>query len=357
MGEHRRVQRFDAVKGILELLIVLEHNLLITSVEPNLRPIVNSFCVGCFMLLTFTREVKNINAAAYFDKYYRYLVPYFFFLTAATILNYFIFNELPLSEHIESYGIALFWQSTTYIKEASGFAFFWFIPCLCFMYFLRFLHLRIGTPFLIFMALCNLFIGTLHEDILAQFPFGAHVAFFLYFIGCVYQHIHKKFTQDDKFGFIAFVIFTGLILLNPYIPPSLLMFAGIMPSIFEISQYTYYFAILLFSYPGILYLTRIIPKKVTDALAFCGRYSIWIYLSHQMFYILLVEFLRVSENGPLIFIITMVLSCLTSIIIDKTPIFKALILPKTLSQFFNDIISIVKSPIKGSIALHNRNKV
>ncbi|MFT6734139.1 MAG: hypothetical protein ACJAS9_002334 [Polaribacter sp.] len=352
MHNHRRVQRLDAVKGILELLIVLEHNLLITSVEPGLRPIVNSFCVGCFMLLTFTREVKDTNFLAYINKYYRYLIPYFFFLSAATVLNFFIFNDLSLSQHGQSYAIALLWQSTNFIKEASGFAFFWFIPCLCFIYFLRYLHLRIGWPFLVLMAFCNMFIGLIHEDTLAKFPFGAHVAFFLYFIGCVYQKIHHKFSQDDRYGLFAFCLFSLLILINPLIPPGLLMFAGIMPTIFETMQYAYYFTILLFSYPGILYLTRIIPKKITDALAFCGRYSIWIYLSHQMFYILLVDFLHISNNGPVVFTITIILSCITSVIIDKIPIFKALLLPRSISQFFVNMTTIVKSPIQGIKALN-----
>lgn len=347
MNNNRRVQRLDAVKGILELLIVLEHNLLITSVEPALRPIVNSFCVGCFMLLTFTRDVKDTNFLSYIDKYYRYFIPYFFFLSVATILNFFIFNNLSLTEHTQSYGIALFWQSTTFIKEASGFAFFWFLPCLCFIYLLRYIHMRIGWPFLILMAVCNMFIGLLNEDVLAQFPFGAHVAFFLYFVGCVYQKIHQKFTQDDKYGLCAFCIFALLIVINPLIPPGLLMFAGIMPTVLDLTQYAYYITILLFSYPGILYLTRVIPKKLTDALAFCGRYSIWIYLSHQMFYIMLVNFLKVSENGPLIFVITVILSCITSVIIDKTPLFKALLLPRSISQFFIDVKLILRSPVQG----------
>lgn len=355
MTDHRRVQRLDAVKGILELLIVLEHNLLITSVEPGLRPIVNSFCVGCFMLLTFTREVKDTNFLAYINKYYRYLIPYFFFLSVATILNFIIYNDLSASQHIQSYVIALFWQSTNYIKEASGFAFFWFLPCLCFMYSLRYIHLRIGWPFFVLMALCNMFIGLLHEDTLAQFPFGSHVAFFLYFVGCIYQHIHKKFTQDDKYGLLAFCIFTFLIIINPLISPGLLMFAGIMPTIFDTTQYLYYFTILLFSYPGILYLTRIIPRKITDALAFCGRYSIWIYLSHQMFYILLVDFLHISDNGPIVFAITIILSCITSVIIDKTPVFKALLLPQYISQFFVNVAMIVKSPIQGIKTLNKSN--
>jgi hypothetical protein len=356
MNDHRRMQRLDAVKGILELLIVLEHNLLITSVEPALRPIVNSFCVGCFMLLTFTREVKDTNFLAYVNKYYRYLIPYFFFLSAATVLNFIIFNDLSFSEHSQSYAMALLWQSTDYIKEASGFAFFWFIPCLCLMYLLRFLHMRIGWPFLVLMALSNMFIGLLHEDTLAQFPFGAHVALFLYFIGCVYHHIHKRFTQDDKYGLLAFCIFSALILINPWIPPGLLMFAGIIPTIFDTPQYLYYFTILLFSYPGILYFTRLIPRKITDALAFCGRYSIWIYLSHQMFYILLVDFLQVSQNGLLVFTITIIMSCLTSIIIDKTPFFKAMLLPRSVSQFFANIKMMVLSPIQGFKTLNKPNQ-
>lgn len=347
MGEEKRLQRLDAVKGILELLIVLEHNLLITSAEPALRPIVNSFCVGCFMLLTFTRDVKRTNFTAYVDKYYRYLIPYFFFITAATALNFIIYNNLSIQEHITSYGLSLVWQSTTYIKEASGFAFFWFLPCLCFIYLLRFIHMKIGWPFLVFMGLCNVFIGLVNEDVLAQFPYGSHVALFLYFIGCVYQHIHKKFTQDDKFGLLAFVIFISLIAINQFIPPGLLLFAGIIPSIFDGYQYAYYFLILLFSYPGILYATRIFPTMLTKALAFCGRYSLWIYLSHQMFYILLVDFLHVSSNGPLIYVITVLLSCITSLIIDKNLWIKSLLIPRSFSQFFLTLKSIAHSSSNG----------
>lgn len=357
MGEEKRLLRLDAVKGILELLIVLEHNLLITTAEPGLRPIVNSFCVGCFMLLTFTRDVKNTNFTAYVDKYYRYLIPYFFFITAATILNFFIFNNLSNSEHLTSYLLSLFWQSTTYIKQASGFAFFWFLPCLCFIYLLRFIHMKIGWPFLVIMAVSNVFIGLVNEDVLAQFPYGSHVALFLYFIGCVYQHIHKKFTQDDKFGLLAFVIFISLIAINPFIPPGLLLFAGIIPSIFDGYQYVYYFSILLFSYPGILYATRIFPNILSKALAFCGRYSLWIYLSHQMFYILLVDFLKVSSNGPFIFVITVVLSCITSVIIDKNLWIKSLMIPRSFSQFFITIKSIAQSSSNGiKCLLSNKSK-
>ena len=193
------------------------------------------------------------------------------------------------------------------------------------MYLLRYIHLRIGWPFLLFMLLANMFIGLIYEGTLEQFPYGSHVAFFLYFIGCIYQYIHKKFTQDNHYGLFAFCIFAILIAINPLIPHGLLMVAGIIPTIFDFTQYLYYFTILLFSYPGILYFTRLIPKQILNFLAFCGRCSIWIYLSHQMFFILLVQFLKVSDNGILIFVITVLLSCITSFIIDKTPLLKLML--------------------------------
>ena len=138
MNLKERDHRVDCVKGILELLIVLEHNALITISNPQIRPVINAFCVGCFLLLTFTRTIGDKPFWAHINKYYKYIVTYFLFMTLATLLNSITFSQLSPSDLIYHYLMSIFYQSSEHIKLASGFAFFWFIPCLCSLYFLRF---------------------------------------------------------------------------------------------------------------------------------------------------------------------------------------------------------------------------
>ena len=328
MTVKERDNRVDCVKGILELLIVLEHNALITTSNLQIRPVINAFCVGCFLLLTFTRTISDKPLLAHINKYYKYIVTYFLFMTLATLLNSVTFSQLSSSELIYHYLMSIFYQSSEHIKLASGFAFFWFIPCLCSLYFLRFIQLRIGVPFLVIMALLTLIIGAANPNLLTAMPFGLHVAFYIYFIGFIYGMIHKRLCTDGIIGFFACFGFLFLLTMNFMVPPSQLLFAGIIPSIFDGYVFVYYLMILLLAIPGIYYLTKFLPMTINSSLSLCGRLSLWIYLTHQFYYVFFVKVLNYSSNGFIVYLMTILFSVITGVVINYFTIISNFFLPK-----------------------------
>jgi fucose 4-O-acetylase-like acetyltransferase len=330
--------KLDAVKGVLILLIVLEHNYLLASTVFWVRPVTDSFVAGAFLILAFSREVKNLPFLAYIDKYYCYVVPFIIFVTFFSFVNAILFGGIPAGQRVFNYIMAIVIQSPYYIKQSSGFAYLWFLPCISFIFLLRFLHKKTNDAFLIPMGLATLSIGFLPESTLYKFPFSAHVAFFIYALGWLYGKFHDRLIGRNAYGVLAAIIFLLLLAIGYDFPMDLLLFAGTIPD-FTQANFYYYLLILFFANPGIYCFMRLCPELPLRFFAFLGRNSIVIYVSHQVFYVGLTRFLDFS-NGYIVYLATVIFAVFFSLAMSYMSVLNKIIFPESVTSAVRPLFRI-----------------
>jgi len=323
----------DAVKGFLILCIILEHNSLLTSQYDWIRPFSDAFAAGCFLILTFAWPLKNTNFTTFFNKNFSYWWPFIGFITITSLLNLYLNKNPEPVESIENYLKALLFASPTAIKASSGFMYFWFLPCLCFLYLIRRVAHKIGLFSYLFALFAWLFIGEIDEEVLIQTPYSLHVIAFIFLIGLCYSKLHKKMIEPTLF-MKTFTIFCFIAcsIASINIGWEFFLAGGIIPSIRQPILLFFYSFFLLTAIPGIYHLCSILPKKITSFFAFNGLHSMKIYLLHPLIYISITQIIPIIQNPILSFISTVGLSLLISLLIVRLVPIDNFIFPKTLSS-------------------------
>jgi hypothetical protein len=322
----------DAVKGFLILCIILEHNHLLTTQYDWIRPFSDAFAAGCFLILTFVWPLKQISLASFIDKNFSYWWPFIGFISVTSILNFYLYAENSLSDTLINYINALFLASPQAIKASSGFMYFWFLPCLCFLYLIRRILDNIGSYAYILALIAWLFIGEVDDELLTNTPFSLHVISFILFIGLCYSKLHKRMTQPSiyikAFTIISFITCS---ISSYFIGWELFLAGGVIPSIQQPALLLFYSLFMLTAIPGIYHLFSMLPKFITSFFAFLGLHSMKVYLFHPLVYIAITQIIPIVHDPVLSFILTIALSLLISFVMVKLVSLDKFIFPKTIS--------------------------
>ncbi|XPF93392.1 acyltransferase family protein [Colwellia sp. RE-S-Sl-9] len=324
----------DAVKGLLILFIVIEHNSLLTDNYLWIRPFSDAFAAACFLTFTFIWPIKNtVSFTAYCDKHFSYWWPFFLFVTFTSILNLFFYNVNSIDFFSIQYLKALFISSPSDIKVASGFMYFWFIPCLCALYVLRFFEQKVGSySFFITIPLWAT-IGLIDENILINIPFSLHVIAFIFFLGQLYSRLNGfLLLRNNKVKYIIVIIFLGFSIATPFVGWELFLAAGVIPSFKEPLLLLFYSIFILIAIPGLYHLTYMLPKFLVKFFSYLGGISLTIYLIHPILYILMTQILKLINHPELSFLITISGCLIIGYTIEQTSTFKKVLFPKTLSS-------------------------
>ena len=331
--------REDAVKGILILLIVLEHNHKLTDQFPSIHPLADSFVVGAFLLLIFGRPVSSLPFISYINKHFRYIVPFLiigFFLSSA---NWVIHRPEPLSQFFQTLFMCLSVQSVFFIKKSTGFMLYWFLPCLCFLHLLRYMQKTIGKPFLFLMLILHLIIGVFDEDVLIQLPLSCHPAIFLFFIGWIYGEAKDKILSYQYTKYISSLIFFSLIYINHKIPYALFLAPGVIPNITKVHLLAYYDMLMISSIFGLYSIFIFLPDFALTFFSYIGRNSFWIFIYHQPVFIFITEIIKFEIPGFQSYLLTLTISCMLSYISNHFTTIRDILFPKTVSSFYFSFIS------------------
>lgn len=323
----------DAVKGILILCIVLEHNNLLTNNYDWIRPFCDAFAAGCFLIFTFTWPIKRLPLVQYLDKYFAYYWPYIILLTATTILNYIIFRHSSLNETLFDFFQALVVASPDTIKDSSGFMYLWFLPTLCFLYLIRYFtygHTKIS--FLIAVIIW-LSIGAINDDVLTSFPFSFHVIAFIFILGLIYQELHQKLINDNNYTKVFCLISFFLCSIASYfIGWELFLAGGIIPSWQDPLLLLYYSYFMLIAIPSIYHLLSFMPALINKVFIYLGKNSLLTYLIHPLIFIAFTKVFPIIEQPLFSFILTIIICLLTALFLEKMPYINSLIFPKKISN-------------------------
>jgi hypothetical protein len=322
----------DAVKGFLILCIVLEHNHLLTAKFEWIRPFSDAFAAGCFLILTFARPIVKSSFSSFVNKYFTYWWPFIGFISVTSILNFYLYNNSQLIDSLYNYLNALFFASPHAIKISSGFMYFWFLPCLCFLYLIRRMFSRLGNYAYLLALIAWMFIGEINDEILTKTPFSLHVIAFILLIGFCYSKLHKKMLEPSlSMKVFSITCFLSCSIASYFIGWELFLAGGIIPSIQQPTLLVFYSCFMLTAIPGIYHLFSILPKFMTSFFAFNGIHSMKVYLFHPLIYISITQVMPIVQDPFLSFITTIVLSLLLSFIVIKLRPLDNFIFPKNIN--------------------------
>ncbi len=321
----------DAVKGFLILCIVLEHNTLLTSANAWIRPFADAFAAGCFLILTFIWPLKNLPLKTFFNKYFSYWIPFIVFTSVTAIANIILFatNDSLLIPFLK----AIFLASPFDLKQATGFMYLWFLPCLSILYLFRLIQQKLGIMFLVIPISSFFLLGTVDDRTLISSPFSLHVIGFIYILGVIYAKLHPYFMQlSSKLKALLAIIFIILLSFSPIIGWQLFLAGGIMPSWQQMPLLLYYAIVMLIAIPSIYFILSIMPNMVINVIALFGQHSLKVYLLHPIIFILITRIIPITHNGIVAFIATLIISLAIAFIITKIKWLNTLVFPSKISS-------------------------
>lgn len=181
--------RLDSFKGLLILVVVMDHNDLLRTLAPDLfRPL--TFHVLGFLILPFQLPGKPISVKFLVDRLIRYLVPFWWVLALATILYSIVYRSgEALSVVAMDWIAAATIGSATLLKTASGFYYLWFMPCLAGLVVVLAVFNSLGRPWqhsvTALAILIHTFITLFPESVANHLPFGLLIVMWVFPLGLV----------------------------------------------------------------------------------------------------------------------------------------------------------------------------
>lgn len=347
--EHTDVTRLstkqiDAVKGMYILLIVAGHNIILGGLVPEFRAQLYNFHVSGFLLLPFLFKSKPVNASFLSDRIVRYLVPFAAFYTASSLLFFvFLSQQTTITSWLSSYYIGLLVGSHTTVKAGSGLALFWFLPTLLSLVTIRAIastSIRLERIVLVFCVIAHLIVGAAPEVMKSYVPMGLMIAAFMYPLGVLFEALWASYRHLSTCQalVLSFLISLACIYASYTFETHINLGAISLYSIARPIELALHDAYMIFVFLTMLALCEFAARL--RFLSFIGQHSLVIYLSHSVYFHGLLTILNKIGletdgwiNGIAIFIVTLIMSLVTAIIIEKNSTIRSLLMPKTLNQW------------------------
>lgn len=308
------------IKGILIILIVLGHMKLLIPWPSPMFTWLYSFHVICFFILPFfydsppiTKMRQHIVKLAV-----RTGIPFLFTFLLCLLLHIIIEKKF---ERIGDISLALITGSGEILDRFVNAGFLWFLPSYFSMSvfvvladknrYLRYAILLIG------LYLWCIDLGLMHYYE-RHCILGIPLALKYYFAGYICKNLFCKFKVFQYISIFLFALFTVLWLSEKTaITPTKISFFALMGA----------FTILL----------KIAPFVRNPIFTLFGQHSLTVYLFHLFIYTLLLMLLSIQSfwGGMLIFIATLLISLMLSLLIGHIKWLRNLYTPRNTQDFVN----------------------
>jgi len=186
----------NRIKGILIILVASDHNDWFRELLPDLfKPL--TFHVLGFFFLAFTFGSKVLSGRFLLDRAARYLVPFWWVLTIASLL--FSIVVLPNADptaRLVAWLLAMFFGNAPFVRTSSGMLMLWFLPCLFGLSSLIALIDAVPSKHFkrlewILAGLAHLVIPLAAASTIMWLPFGIGVALDIFVLGLIWRVISK----------------------------------------------------------------------------------------------------------------------------------------------------------------------
>lgn len=293
----------NTLKGLLVLLVVVDHNDFSRSIFPGFLHGFSFHVVG-FLIIPFLKP-----AAIWSNDYLNYVFRlYFPFLVIATMTALIVFVVTPVTALAQTklWLLALYSGNSDVLKQTTHMALLWFLPsfiALVSIYTAIQNSSRAGKATAIaLLCAAHLFIGTLAATGIQRYlPLGVLPALYVVPLAYLGVLIHQKFYLPVP-PLTAILISTIIFVAIKYTQ----MKAGLRTEIgfSEVADFSNPIGLLLNDLEaigGVLFLFQLSRIKLGAFVDLCGKYSLQIYLFHAFVALIVYKvLLRIGAEWPVL---------------------------------------------------------
>lgn len=277
----------SALKGLLIIIVIMDHNDLIRTVAPTLfKPL--TFHVLGFLILPFLVPVKPIDRYFFRDRLIRYLVPFWWVLTFASVMFALLFHSGDdLGTVITHWLAAITIGSASLVKTSSGFYYLWFLPCLAGLVMALSIFQSLKQPWQYAVTavtvLGHVCITAFPEILLRYVPFGLLIVVWVFPLGLLMRWaVHRPAIFHGRYVILGtFLCSYGYLVflsLNVEIM-TLQLYSLAEPLLFLAQDLSAFCGVLVAMWIAI----RIGSLRIINL---CGKHSLMVYLLHPLVFFL-----------------------------------------------------------------------
>lgn len=183
----------NVLKGLLIILVILDHNDFARSVIPGFLRAFAFHVVG-FMALPFLRETMRPFTRQFAQYAFRLYYPFALATCALAFASYFM-NDAPAVQQLQSTLLALYSGNWKVLDEVTGLGLLWFLPSMISLLFLRSLVESLpryaGAAVLGLAVVAHFFVAYVAPPAQAYFPMGLLPAIYVLPLAYVIASVHK----------------------------------------------------------------------------------------------------------------------------------------------------------------------
>ena len=364
LSQTERRDTLDCAKGILIFLIVVGHNHQLVDAFPSGRWFLYNWHVYSFFLISAFLPFRPHEPGFFLTRAVRYYVPFilFFTLVWASTGGW----DQPLQK-VLAWLSAVVIGSADFLGDASGARLYWFLPALLGLTAIRWTIAKTGgwERYLLPVVAVSgfLFSGLLPDRIEPFIPLGLPIA--LYAIGpcLVFGAFMTYALAGSRFrlltcGVLSVIVLALCTLIASLSPSTLVLAAFKYYDIRELHSLVVHALLAIAACSAVVLLLALSVRPAL--LAWLGRSSLLIYLSHQIFYSVLVRLLRRASPdvlrehevaaGLVLVFATLVLSGAFAYCVTNIPRLRRFLTPRDLGDWLEGLgVRRVRNPSQSSV--------
>lgn len=327
----------NVLKGMLVLLVVLDHNEYVRSLFPRLLDGFSFHVLG-FLMIPFLRP-----AAAWSKDYLTYMFrlyfPFFVIVTLMAIVDAWL-TPVTAASQAGLWLHALYSGHSTILKQVTQMALLWFLPSFIALVTLRTLVencSRTGKRVLIFLfCVAHLFVGMFAHQVKDYLPLGLLPAVFVvplaYFGVWLHRSVFARMAPSA-----ALLVAAGIAAAVKYAQVQ----AGLQVEIgfAEVADIRDPYALLLNdleAVSGVMVMFQLARFRLGSFLELCGKYSLQVYLFHAFVALFVYKVLqRLTPDWPvgLLFAVSMLVTVLLTAalarLLAEQPLVRRFLFPRS----------------------------
>ncbi|MFC5460207.1 acyltransferase family protein [Massilia niabensis] len=327
----------NILKGILVLLVVLDHNEYVRSLLPRLLDGFTFHVVG-FLMIPFLRPTAPWSKD-YLTYLFRLYFPFFVFVTVMAILDAWL-TPVTAASQAGLWLHALYSGNSHILQQVTQMALLWFLPSFIALVTLRTAIENAGqagkVAAIALLCLAHPFIGTIAREAEHYLPLGLLPAVYVVPLAYLGVLLHRK-VYERMAPLAALLVATGIAAAVKYAQVQAGLHAEI--GFAEVADYRQPYALLLNdleAVTGVLMVFQLARLRLGSFLERCGKYSLQVYLFHAFVALAVYKGLqRFAADWPLglLFAVSLLLTVLISAalarVLAEQPLARRFLFPRS----------------------------
>lgn len=345
----------NIVKGLLILLVIVDHNDFARSVIPGFL-LGFSFHVLGFLTLPFLRPAHTIDRRL--GQYLFRLYHPFFVITTVLALVVFFISPVSATRQLSLWLLSLYSGNFSVLKESTHMSLLWYLPSFVTLVALRAVIEQAGPAgkriILLGLVALHPFIGLLAPRIQDFLPLGLLPVLYAMPLCYFAAYVHDRLFEHHSrvLGMLASATLYGAVKylqMRAHLPNEL--------GAAEVADYTQPFALLvndLEAVTGVWMIFQLGRFPLGRFIEIAGKFSLQVYCFHAFIAVIIYKTLA-SQLGTLpalpLFLMSITLTAILTVILARflteRPLFRRLMFPKNTGELMQACRILPFHPVQG----------